>query len=563
MKRIISLITITILLVLGACEKGFLDTQPGDQYDDATIWNNENLAESFLFRIYQGIPYPFQWYVSASLVDEAVPKQNDGVVTRVLTSTMTPEEQAAFADNWANCMDNWWWGKVYSNIRACNLFLQKIEKASISNEAKREQMKGEAHFLRGYFYYLLMSQYGGVPLIDRVMNVGEDYNIPRNTFEETVNFIVRELDEAVRDGRLSGQTDKTRATEGAVFALKSRVLIRAASDLYNNNGSWAAGYSHPELIAYTGGNRNERYQAAKDAARKVIDMGLYSLYNAYPDKSENFQKLFLEMSSDEQIFIYQMDKVQVYYYGTDWIAWVYGTPGYGGWGLNQVTGNLADAFENADGTPFNFEAQISDPYSNRDPRFYATILYNGAPWYMNSWGNLTPYNVDIAGVDGNNKSTGYYIKKFISPAENDYYYGKRQPQPYIHIRYAEVLLNYAEACLGLGQEGEARNAINQIRRRAGMPDIPDSVTGEALLAKYRNERRVELAWEEHRFFDVRRWMIAEEAYGEARGVHYDQAGHAYSSFVYETRAWNNRAYFIPISFSEMQKNTALKQNPGY
>ncbi len=563
MKRSISYVSLIFLLIVPSCTKDFLDTQPGDQYDDATIWENENLAESFLFRIYQGVPYPFQWYVCGALVDEAVPVQNDGVVTRILTSTMTPEEQASFTDNWANCMDNWWWGKVYSNIRACNLFLDKISNANIEDESKRAQMTGEAYFLRGYFYYLLMAQYGGVPIIDHVMNIGDNYNIPRNTFKETIDFIVKDLDEAVSDGKLTNQTDKTRATEGAVLALKSRVLIYAASDLYNNNGSWAPGYSHPELVSYMGGDRNAIYKAAKDAALAVINMSKYSLYKKYPDPSENFQKLFLEMSSAEQIFIYQMDKIKTYYWGTDWIAWIYGTPGYGGWGLDQVTGNLADAFENADGTPFNFEDRKNDPYSDRDPRFYATVLYNGAPWFVNSWGTLSHSNVDIAGVDGHNSSTGYYIRKFISPGENDYYFGKRQPQPYIHIRYAEVLLNYAEACLGLKEEDQARDALNQIRQRAGMPDIPDSETGEALLKRYRNERRVEMAWEEQRFFDVRRWMIAPEAYTEATGVRYNTADNTYSSFVYETHAWNNRAYFIPISFTEIQKNTALIQNPGY
>lgn len=563
MKQLITFTILFISLIFISCKKNFLDTIPGEQYDDATIWGNAGLVEDVLFRIYQGVPYPYQWYMCASLVDEAVPVQNDGVVTRVLNSTMTPEEQAAFTDNWANCMDNWWWGKVYSNIRACNVFLSKIGSANIPDEALRQQFIGEVYFLRGYFYYLLMAQYGGVPLIDYVVNIGDNYNIPRNTFEETINFIVKDLDDAIANDRLKNQSDKTRATIGAVLALKSRVLIYAASDLYNHNGDWASGYEHPELISYMGGDRAARYQAAKDAAKAVMDMGIYSLYNGYVDPAENFQQLFLQMSSDEQIFIYQMDKVTTYYWATDWIAWIYGTPSYGGWGLNQVTGNLADAFENADGTLFDFEAQKSDPYSNRDPRFYATVLYNGAPWFINSWGTLTPTIIDIAGVDGQNNSTGYYIKKFISPGENDYYNGKRQPQPYIEIRYAEVLLNYAEACLGLGEEDLARDALNQVRERAGMPDIPGTETGAALLARYRNERRVELAWEVQRFFDVRRWMIAPEAYVEATGVHYDTTGHTYSSFVYETHTWNNCAYFIPISFAEMQKNTALIQNPGY
>jgi starch-binding outer membrane protein, SusD/RagB family len=562
MKRYTIYIICVIFLAMISCKEDFLDTVPGEQYDDATIWGNNDLVESFVFNIYQGIPYPYQWYTSAALVDEAVPIQNDGVVSRVLTCTMTPEEQAAFTANWAACMENWWWASVYTHIRACNLFFSKIGTATVKDEEFRQQLKGEVHFLRAYFYYLLMAQYGGVPLIDHVVNIGDNYNIPRSTFEETINFIIADLDEAIADGKLSGQTDKTRATEGATLALKSRVLLYAASDLYSNNGSWASGYAHPELIAYTGGNRAERYQKAKEAAETAMQLGRYSLYNVNSDPSENFREIFLQMSSDEQIFITQYDKVNDCYWATDWIAWVYGTFSYGGWGLDQVTGNLADAFENADGSSFNFENQKNDPYSSRDPRFNATILHNGSAWYANSWGTLTPVIIDINGTDKNKgNTTGYYIKKFISPADNDYYFGTRQPQPYIQIRYAEVLLNYAEACIGLGEEALARGALNQIRSRADMPEIPSGESGEALLERYRNERRVELAWENHRFFDVRRWMIAEQAYGDATGVTFD--GSTYHAMVFEKHAWNNSHYFIPISYDEMQRNTALIQNPGY
>jgi starch-binding outer membrane protein, SusD/RagB family len=560
MKRIIPFIFLSLVLVMSSC-KDFLDTAPGDQYDDAAVWSSPDLIESYVYHIYQGIPYPYQWYMSASLVDEAVPIQNDGVATRVLTSTMTPEEQAAFASNWATCMENWWWKSAYTNIRSCNMFFSKIEAAQFTDEATKQQLIGEVHFLRGYFYYLLMAQYGGVPLVSSVINIGDNYNIPRNTFAETVDFIVADLDEAVADGKLANQTDKTRATVGAALALKSRVLLYAASDLYNCNGSWTTNYAHPELIGYVDGNQSDRYTAAKVAAEEVMSLG-YSLYNENADPANNFQQLFLQMSSNEQIFITQYDKTTYPYYATDWIAWVCGTPSYGGWGLNQVTGNLANAFENADGSTFNFDTQKDDPYSNRDPRFYATILYNGAAWYSNSWGYLSDVTIDINGTDSNgNNTTGYYIKKFISPSENTYYWGSRQPEPYIQIRYAEVLLNYAEACLGLGEEGLARGAMNQIRERAGMPDIPTTETGTALLNRYRNERRVELAWETQRFFDVRRWMIAEEAYGDALGVKYD--GSTYSSFVFEKHAWNNSHYFIPLDYSEMQKNTALIQNPEY
>ncbi|WP_321332245.1 RagB/SusD family nutrient uptake outer membrane protein [uncultured Bacteroides sp.] len=560
MKQLYSTIALLLVFIFSSCSD-YLDTVPGDQYDDNAVWSNSSLVESFVYKIYLGIPYPYQWYMSASLVDEAVPIQNDGVTTRVLTSTMTPDDQGAFVSNWATCMENWWWKSVYTNIRACNLFFSKIDNVEFTDAAKKQQLIGEVHFLRGYFYYLLMAQYGGVPLVNKVINIGDDYNIPRNTFEETVNFIVDDLDAAVSDDKLTEQTDKTRATVGAAYALKSRVLLYAASDLYHSNASWANGYAHPELIGYVNGDREALYKAAKAAAEKVMTLG-YDLYKGSSNPSVNFQQLFLQMSSPEQIFITQYDKQNFPYYATDWVAWVCGTPSYGGFALNQVTANLADAFENADGTSFNFQMQKANPYADRDPRFYATILYNGASWYTNSWGAVSPATIDITSTDNNNgNTTGYYIRKFISPSENDYYYGSRQPEPYIQIRYAEVLLNYAEACLGLGDEPSARSAMNKIRERAGMPDVPETETGAALLARYRNERRVELAWEGDRFFDVRRWMIASEAYVPARGVKLE--GGSYKEFDFEERAWNNSHYLIPISRTEIQKNTALIQNPIY
>ena len=559
MKKIYFYILSALAFFLVSCSD-YLDTTPGDKYDDTTVWQNRDLAYGFMFNIYQGIPYPYQWYLSASLVDEAVPIQNDGVVTRLVTSTMTPDDVGAFKNNWATCMEGWWWKEVYAKIRACNLFFSKVDEVPFVDENERQQVIGEVHFLRGYFYYLLMAQYGGVPLTDKVVNIGDNYNVPRSTFKETVDFILEDLKDAVADGRLDKQTDKTRATVGAVQALKSRVLLYAASELHHNL-SWAKGYEHPELVGYVAEDRNELYKQAKAAAEAVMGMG-YGLYQQKADPSENFQRLFLEMKSSEQIFITQYDKLNMPYWATDWVAWICGTPSYGGYGLNQITANLADAFENADGTPFVFSERTANPYEGRDPRFYATILYNGASWYANSWGSVSPVTIDITAADNNNGTCiGYYMKKFISPGENDYYYGNRQPQPYIQIRYAEVLLNYAEACLALGEDDLARGVINQIRERAGMPDVPETEGGIELLNRYRNERRVELALEGHRFWDVRRWMIAEEAYVPALGVRFENG--KYVSFKFEDRAWNDSHYLIPILRTEMFKNTSLIQNPLY
>lgn len=170
--------------------------------------------------------------------------------------------------------------------------------------------------------------------------------------------------------------------------------------------------------------------------------------------------------------------------------------------------------------------------------------------------------------DWNGTYTGYYMRKFIDPSINAQY--DKQDQPWRYIRYSEILLNYAEACLGLGQEAEAKTYINMIRRRAAMPEITDN--GTALVDRYRNERRIELAFEDHRFFDVRRWMIAPQAYttGEGISIRYkaDASGNpiappTYSVITAQERAWNPRFYFLPIKLDEINRNNKLIQNPLY
>ena len=271
--------------------------------------------------------------------------------------------------------------------------------------------------------------------------------------------------------------------------------------------------------------------------------------------------------------------------------------GYHGWGTNAPIGEMVDAFEMADGTPFDWSnaAHAAEPYQNREPRFYATILYNEAPWRerpddakgldplnqvqtgsWERWDASTNSMVVVPGVDTRQSSiedwngsyTGYYCRKYIDPAIDAQYI--KQTVTWRFIRYAEILLNYAEACLELGEDAEARTYINQIRTRAGLPGVTES--GEALRARYRNERRVELAFEDHRFFDVRRWAIGPEAYKPihvAKVVYKLQPDKTTATRptvtheLFETRSWNDKAYFLPIMRDELNKNNLLIQNPGY
>jgi hypothetical protein len=268
---------------------------------------------------------------------------------------------------------------------------------------------------------------------------------------------------------------------------------------------------------------------------------------------------------------------------------------------------MVDSYEKVDtinnvavSRPFSWNnaADKASPYTNRDPRFYASILYDGAIWrprqadavgrdpigivqtgyYEKPDGTLIP-GLDTRNgplEDWNGTYTGYYMRKFIDPSVNAQY--DKQEQPWRYIRYTEVLLNYAEACIELGQEAEAKTVLNQIRKRAAMPEITES--GAALKERYRNERRVELAFEDQRYFDVRRWMIAPEAYKDAQGVYIlhkiDNGGDVKSTtytvldsrtdpkkLVPQQREWNPRFYLFPIKRDEINRNPSLVQNPLY
>ena len=376
--------------------------------------------------------------------------------------------------------------------------------------------------------------------------------------------------------------------------MKSRVLLYAASDLYNT--PVFASYTNPELIRYMDDNRTQRWQAAKAAAKAVIDMGEYRLFRAEPapndSVAQNLVDLFLSKINEEDIFIKFFTTPMAQNWG------LYTSPnGYHGWGTNAPIGNLVDDFEMRDGTKFDWNnpAHKAEPYQNREPRFYATILYNEAPWRIRpvdaqgldpenrvqtgSWevwnANTNSMNI-LYGVDTRNSTiedwngsyTGYYCRKYIDPNIDAQYI--KQTVTWRFIRYAEVLLNYAEACLELGEEEEAKTYINMVRRRAGLPGLTE--TGAALRARYRNERRIEFAFEDHRFFDVRRWAIGEEAYQPvtiAKVVYKLNPDRTtatrptVSHEVFEARKWVDKMYFLPFLRDEMNKNGALIQNPGY
>lgn len=577
MKKIKIFISCLCCLAIISCKKDFLDNaKPEDKISGADVWKNPELALKVINGAYQALPAGHTWFMMMSATDEGYFAFND-LNAPYTYGLITPDNLGCFDQYaWAWAELDWSWQRVYLNIRNINLALANLDQVPFATQHDRDKAKADAYFLRGYSYFLLLCQFGGVPLYDRPVVLGEDYKIARNTFEETVNFIVADLNKAISLFDVSGVgTIKTRGDKGVAMAAKAKVLLYAASDLHNSakNSVVTAGYASPALIGYTGGDATARWQAVKDAAKAVIDLNKYHLYTGNTDKVRNFEEVFLKRS-DEDIFLRYTDRVVDLYYALGRTPLWQGTPGYGGSAQNAVLGNLVDAFEMADGSKFDWNNPVhkADPYANRDPRLYASVLFEGAPWYERS---TTDDKVRVGkwpdgSVAPDGQYTNYWLRKFIDKEKGQQAYAGEFDKcpPWIRLRYAEVLLNYAEACIELGQDAEARIYINMVRARAGMPLVTES--GAALKDRYRNERRVELAFEEQRFFDTRRWLIGPESGQDGFGVEvtYPVQGSfnnpTYNKVVTDAgRAWVNKAYFLPITTDELNKNPALKQNPGY
>jgi starch-binding outer membrane protein, SusD/RagB family len=592
MKKYFKIFSISaaLLIVFAGCKKN-LDVVPLDQITSAAVWQDASLMEAYVNDVYTGLGYGEFNSTSglADLCDEAI-WTNGGAP--IVQSTITSSNLDIIGGSRFSYLV---WGTLYSFIRKCNVFLQNTANSSVKDQEMISRMRGEMYFLRGYYYHNLMRVNGGVPLITKVYGLTDSTAIPRNTFAETIDFIVRDADSAAALLPLNYTgADVGRVTKGAALALKSRVLLYAASDLYNINPSGKPEFGYTDAAA----GRQARWQAAQDAAKAVMDLGIYKLYGADPaagdSTAKNYSDLFLSKTNSEII----MNRFTSVNNKAPNVAMWFSPNGYDGYGENSPVQQMVDAYEMKDGSKFSWDnpAEAAHPYENRDPRFYATIFYDGAPWrerwadgqafdpvgIVETFKTLTlPDGSTVAGLDTRNgpieswngSYSNYYLRKFVDPDNNLLSVSQEIPWPF--FRYAEILLNYAEASIGLGQEQNARDVLNQIRRRAGMPEFGASVTGTTLRDEYRNERRVEMAYEEQRFFDIRRWMIAPQAMNEhAKGIEISVKGNSrtdrssfhdynYKIIDIQPRHWDDKMYFMPIPIAEMNRNPLLVQSPGF
>ena len=440
------------------------------------------------------------------------------------------------------------WATNYGLIRSINNYFEHVSTIK-GDPATISRFTAEMYFLRAFNYVHLVKNYGGVPIVTKVYSTSDtNFEEARNTFDECSKFILDDLEKAITGLPATYDAGNTgRATKGAAMALKANFLLFAASPLNNTSSDQA------------------KWKAASDAAKAVIDLGTYSLYK--PAKYEN---IFLDRANSEVI-------LAKYYNSTasDWFPTNFENTqdrdlspnGYGGWGMGTPSQNIVDDFEMADGTKFDWNnpAEAAHPYQNRDPRFYASIFYDGMLYKGRTidtfeGGQDNPIGATVEPT--NATLTGYFNRKYVDP-NHDVTKWESDCMA-IFIRLSEMYLNYAEAQNVLGSDGDALTYLNMIRDRAGMPPVTGS--GTDLRDKIRHERRIELAFEGQRYYDLRRWKILEQGMGNAIGmkiVKNSDGTKTYSKKTVQTRIYNEKVYWQPIPVSEIQKNSKLVQNPGY
>ena len=536
-------ILVCCMALIFSCKEDVLDKVPLDSYSEELVWKDGNLIETFVNNAYRLVPHGFNYSMTNSL--STLTDENNGranSAANIINAGNITADALASLDYWNDPQRGF-----YKVITKTNLFFSKIEEAPIDAELKKRMM-GEMKFLRAFSYFRLISFYGGVPLITKPFGLNDDFSVPRNTYEECLTFVLKELDEAASLLPLDyPNAQKGRITKGAAMSMKARALLYAASP--QNNPA----------------NDMTKWQLAADAAKAVIDLNKYALY---PD----YKTLFLASTIYNSEIIWtrpfnlQVDLENVFVELSQY------PNGYGGFAQVHPLHNLVDDYETLNGKlPKNDPSyDPQNPYVNRDPRFYASILYDGAPFQHRQVETFLPKGQDSnegSSQPWNATQTGYYQRKFLDETIVNPGGTNIGSTPWTYIRYAEILLNYAEAKYNLGDEATCREYINMIRSRPSVNMPPVTETGPALLARLQNERRIELVFEDHRWFDVRRWKIAPQVLnipGKRMSIMKDASGKkTYTVVEFQPRAFFEKNYLVPIPQYEIAKNAKLVQNPGY
>jgi starch-binding outer membrane protein, SusD/RagB family len=597
MKKITySILSIALSTAAVSCMRK-LDTVPVEFKSAEFVFSDSGRAELFVNNAYTDLPADvsnsFNWLDGNAMLASA----SDEAMHVSTNKTVPSAAQRMSAGNWNPSNMRYWrasdgageigsWMKYggYHGNRKTNTGIKNMHLLpNTVTQRFRNRMTGELIFLRALHHWFLFQRWGGIPIVDRSFEASENVLIPRNSVKSTIEFIVRSCDEAY--ALLPAEpyfepNEVGRADRGSCLALKAKALLYAASPLYNRAGE--------DTLTVMGNADASRWAAAAKAAQDVVDLNWYELYRPGANGQTNYSSFFnawgAGTTNRELIFA----RLRTPNRDTENDNFPAGfTNAKGGTCPSQ---DLVDAYEMADGTLFNWNtpAHAAAPYVNRDPRFYASIIYNGAKYARFAGQNNYTFQIYTGGVNasGNAKTeTGYYLNKFMdyanaNPAQNT----GNTYHNWVYFRYAEVLLNLAEAGNEAGgpsyiAPGATRaltpiQALDLVRARAGMPDVQTTFTRrgvalnqESLTTFIQNERRIELSFEDHRYFDVRRWMIIETLPKFIRGMVITRNGDG--TFTYnpnvqvESKLFETKHYFFPIPQIERNRNPNLAQNPHW
>jgi hypothetical protein len=593
------LVTSSALLTFQGCKKDFLDNELKSNLTETTQWAGETNANLVVSDIYSNLP---NYHNRAENLDNFT-DDNDGGTYYGSWNFKQGNVNAAStnygiwgSDTGPADIDKHNWD-TYRTIRKCNNFLEGVNKYKANfSDVWYNKRVDEVRFLRAYYYSILFTHLGGVPIITETQNRSQDSSklyMARNTYEETYNFITSELAAVVASGKLAvkynaGDADAGRATLGAALALKGWMELYAASPAFN--ASVPASGADPNKVAGFGNYNVNRWATAAATFKSFIDKygkgAPYKLYNNTGTLWYEANKYNAEVIFDRQSVANTVSGGQnlgssfEQYGGPVWVLGAYYT-----WGNYNPTQELVDQFRMANGKLISDPTSGYDsqnPYINREKRFYDWIVYDGAPYKMD-WmpaadviytriDKVNPSKNEIDFGTGDVSNTGYYFKKRLNPLVRPGG-GNASAANYIFLRYAEVLLGYAEAQNeAVGPDASVYEAINEIRSRSALHALQPGLNQMAMREAIRNERRVELCFEGKRFYDIIRWKIAEDVMNkDLNGMKITNTVPANNSGVwkYEVVGLNHphvftpKMYLNPIPQPVRAQNPKLVQNPGY
>jgi len=568
MKRIYTLTV--LLMVLAGCSKNGLENTDLDEMTDEKVFTSVDNTRKALIDLYGrmrevtannsgSFSRLFDMNVTVAMLDNATDDgagnttRNAGTspgIQKYITGAITATANPVVGTNP--------WRYYYGAIRNANIFLANIDRSPMT-ESEKKSSTGQARFLRAYYYHELFRWFGPLVITTKPVDPFAFDSTKRESLKATVDFIVGEFDALSQEGVLPDSwsgVDYGRVTRTAAMAYKARTLLYAASPLFQESGvTWAqAAAAARELISY------------------AETSGVHSLYVDPDSPGKSYTRFFNERSNPENILVYLRAPTNDLYNLF---------PAFNPWNVNKElttvpTQWLVDCYDMIDGTEpvTGYNADYSpiinpasgydeqNPYKNRDPRLDQSILHNGTTWPNVNKGTAT---VDIR--TPNNWGSGYFLVKYLDD-RIDHRSGGTTSMNFVMMRYAEILLDYAEAINEAGDDAGAREKaieqLNRIRGRAGItkPLVASDYTQSTLRQRIRKERRVELCFEEHRFFDIRRWKIATEVMNRpAIGI--TMVNGKYTRKVLDQRSYNERMNLSPIPNDETNNAPLIYQNPGY